>query len=85
MLGGVAYNWSEYTYSVKELQWKLWPRLIAMARGNWNPKSGYAYEKTFVKALPAHIEQLRAAGINCAGIPKRATMPVEVGVQKQNE
>ena len=85
MLGGVAYNWSEYTYSVKELQWKLWPRLIAMAQVNWNPKSGYDYEKTFVKALPAHIAQLRAAGINCAGIPKRATMPVEVGVQKQNE
>jgi len=81
MLGGVAYNWSEYTYSVSELQWKLWPRLIAMAQTLWNPRGGYDYERSFVKALPAHIEQLRAAGVNCAGIPKRATMPVEVGVQ----
>jgi len=82
MLGAVAFNWSEYTYNVSELQWKLWPRLIAMAQVNWYPRGGYVYEGSFVKALPAHIARLRAAGINCAGIPKRATMPVEVGVQK---
>ena len=66
VIGADAYNWTEYSYSAEELEWKIWPRAIAFAQALWNPLGGYSYGESFLPALPEHVERLRAAGINSA-------------------
>ena len=67
VLGGEAHNWSEYTYNVKELEWKMWPRGIALAQALWNPQGGYSFKERFLPSVKRHIAALRAEGVNCAG------------------
>ena len=66
IIGGEAHNWSEYTYSVPELEWKIWPRAIALSQALWNPQSGYSYQERFLPVVKAHIVRLRTEGVNCA-------------------
>lgn len=66
VIGGLAFNWSEYTATPAELEWKMWPRAIAFAQALWNPPSGYSYAERFLPALSGHLKRLRAAGVNCA-------------------
>lgn len=67
VVGAVGYNWSEYTYSASELEWKIWPRAIAFAQALWHPMDGYAYGEVFAPVLERHVKSLRARGVNCAG------------------
>ena len=36
ILGGQGNNWTEYTFSGSEYEWKLWPRMSAMAECLWS-------------------------------------------------
>ena len=72
VLGVIAPNWAEFTRSPAELEWKIWPRALALAENLWkhggNPISGrYA---DFRRRAEIHAAKLRAAGVNCAPIPR---------------
>ena len=66
--GVSAQNWSEFTRSPEELEWKLWPRCLALADNLWkhggNPISGRYAE--FRKRAGKHREWLKAHGVNAA-------------------
>ena len=66
IIGGESHNWAEYSYTVPELEWKIWPRAIALAQALWNPQGGYSYQERFLPAVKKHIARLRNEGVNCA-------------------
>ena len=66
IFGAEAQNWAEYSYTVKDLEWKMWPRAIGLAQALWNLPSGYSYREKFLPQVKRHIQQLRAEGVNCA-------------------
>ena len=67
ILGGQGNNWSEYTWNEYDLQWKAWPRMLALAEVFWlgERKQGYA---DFERRARIHRGRLVASGINCAPI-----------------
>ena len=67
ILGGQGNNWSEYTWNEYDLQWKAWPRMLALAEVFWlgERKQGYA---DFERRARIHRGNLVARGINCAPI-----------------
>ena len=84
VLGVIAPNWAEFTRSAKELEWKIWPRALALAENLWkhggNPISGrYA---DFRRRAEVHTAKLRQADVNCAPIPDE---PVSVEKALQPE
>jgi len=85
VIGGLAFNWSEYTYSPSELEWKMWPRAIALAQALWNPQGGYAYAERFLPVLAPHLERLRAAGVNCAPWGPEAPRARTCGASDENQ
>ena len=85
VIGGLAFNWSEYTHTPSELEWKMWPRAIALAQALWAPKGGYSYAEMFLPALPRHLERLRAAGVNCAPWSPEAVRAMTGGASDANQ
>jgi hexosaminidase len=65
VLGGQANLWSEYVWGQKDAEWKLFPRLCAMAEAVWSPlgKKDFA---AFTERLKAHHDRLVRLGINAA-------------------
>lgn len=68
VLGGQANNWTECTVTEKELQWKLWPRAIAMAEVLWTGPGARPYFD-FARRLRPAVERLRGEGVNAAPVP----------------
>jgi len=65
VLGGEGCNWTEYTYSQWDLDWKCWTRAAAMAEVLWTaPRSRDL--KEFLPRLRVHVGRLRKVGVNCA-------------------
>ena len=66
--GACVENWAEFTRSPEELEWKLWPRCLALADNLWkhggNPISGRYAE--FRQRAEKHNEGLKAQGVNAA-------------------
>lgn len=85
VLGGVAYNWSEYTLSPKEMEWKIWPRAIAFSQALWNPQSGYVWGDEFAPILEKHVVSLRAEGVNAAGFQNGYKRATAKGVSTDNQ
>ena len=67
ILGGQGNNWSEYTWNEYDLEWKAWPRMLALAEVFWlgERRQGYA---DFERRARIHRGRLVASGINCAPI-----------------
>ena len=65
VLGGQGNNWTEYTLDLGELEWKMWPRMMALAEVFWlgEAKPGYA---DFRRRALRQRELLVGAGVNCA-------------------
>lgn len=65
ILGGQCNNWSEYTWNVYDLEWKMWPRTCALAEVFWlgDKKPGFA---DFKRRMTEHRRRLIAAKVNCA-------------------
>lgn len=65
ILGGQCNNWSEYTWNVYDLDWKMWPRTCAMAEVLWTfkPRPGFA---DFKRRMAVHRKRLIFNGVNCA-------------------
>jgi hexosaminidase len=67
VLGGEGCNWTEYTYSQWDLDWKCWTRAAAMAEVFWTaPKVRDL--KEFMPRLRAHVGHLKELGVNCAPV-----------------
>ena len=65
ILGGQANNWSEYTYCEADLQWKLWPRALAMAEALWTAPAARDFGE-FSRRASVHAGRLRAEGVTVA-------------------
>ena len=67
VLGAEGCNWTEYTCSQRELDWKCWTRAAAMAEVLWTaPKVRDLAE--FLPRLRAHTARLKERGVNCAPV-----------------
>lgn len=67
ILGGECCNWTEYTCTEKDLDWKLWTRAAALAEVLWTGSVRPGYED-FRKRMMTHSVRLRARGVNCAPV-----------------
>ena len=65
ILGGQGNNWTEYTWNEYDLEWKAWPRMLALSEVFWlgEAKPGFA---DFKKRAAAQRSWLVRHGVNCA-------------------
>jgi len=75
VLGGQCCNWTEYTWSEYDLEWKMWPRTCAMAEILWTAPSNRDVTE-FRERARVHVERLRAAGVHAAPIPSAVPFSV---------
>ena len=67
VVGGQCCNWSERTLGRVDLEWKLWPRALALSEALWtypDPKKRDFGE--FSKRAAVHRKRLIRSGVNCA-------------------
>ena len=65
VLGGQANLWSEYIWGQKDLDWKLFPRVCALAEAVWTPAGKRSFE-AFSKRMETHHDRLLRLGVNAA-------------------
>ncbi len=65
ILGGQGNNWSEYTWNVFDLEWKMWPRACALAEVFWTGEKRPGFYD-FRNRMALERRNLIAAGVNCA-------------------
>lgn len=69
VIGGQCCNWGEFTFSGKDLEWKLWPRAMAMAEILWTyPEPKNRDFADFERRATVQREALVARGVNTAPI-----------------
>ena len=67
VIGGQCCNWGEFTFNGKELEWKLWPRAMAMAEILWTyPDPKIRDFEDFKRRATVRREEMVARGINAA-------------------
>ncbi len=67
VLGGQANLWSEYVWGQKDLEWKLYPRVCAMAEAVWSQPARKDFS-AFSERLKIHRDRLIRLGINAAPV-----------------
>ena len=68
ILGGQGNNWTEYTWNGSEYEWKMWPRMCALAECLWTEPENKSWE-CFKARIPAMRRLLiHEHHINCAPI-----------------
>jgi len=67
VIGGQCNNWTEWTCTQDELEWKVWPRAGAIAEVFWScpAKRDYA---SFAKRLAVRRDELVRHGVNAAPV-----------------
>lgn len=60
--GGQGNMWSEQLYTVRHLQYMLWPRAFAVAEALWSPKDKRDWNN-FVPRVERHFQRLDAADV----------------------
>lgn len=68
ILGGQGNNWTEYSWNPSEYEWKIWPRMSALAECLWTnlERKDWSSFKARITALrPRLVSELR---LNCAPI-----------------
>ncbi len=69
VIGGQCCNWGEFTFNGKELEWKLWPRAMAMAEILWTyPDPKIRDFEEFKRRATVRREEMVARGINAAPV-----------------
>ncbi len=58
--GGQGNLWTEQVYNLRQVQYMVWPRAMAIAEILWSPKGARDFN-AFVKRIEAHFERLNAA------------------------
>jgi hexosaminidase len=67
VVGGQCCNWAERTPNITMLEWKLWPRALALSEALWtypDPKKRDFAE--FSQRAAAHRRRLIRSHVNCA-------------------
>ena len=67
ILGGQGNNWTEYTWNEYDLDWKAWPRMLALSEVFWLGEAKPGFDD-FKKRAAAHRRDLIRLGVNCAPI-----------------
>lgn len=62
VLGGQACLWTEYVPTPADVEYLLFPRLLAIAEVLWSPAEGRS-EQDFLTRLPVQLESLKRAGV----------------------
>ena len=70
VIGGQCCNWTEWTCTPAELEWKIWPRACAIAEVFWTAPAKRDYDE-FAARLAAHRPRLLAVDVNAAPIAPR--------------
>ena len=65
ILGGQGNNWTEYTWNREELEWKMWPRMLALSEVFWLGEKKPGFED-FKRRAAVQREALIKSGVNCA-------------------
>lgn len=70
VLGGQGNNWSEYTWNEYDLEWKMWPRMCALAEVFWTgeKRPGFA---DFKARMQTHRVRLLSQHVNCAPVDSK--------------
>lgn len=69
ILGGQCCNWTEKTKSFDALEWKLWPRALALAEVLWTfPDVGKRDFAEFSRRAEMHQRRLSEKSVNCAPV-----------------
>ena len=70
VIGGQCCNWGEFTFDGKGLEWKLWPRALAMAEVLWTyPDMKKRNYMEFKRRAAVCREEMVKRGVNAAPIP----------------
>ena len=67
VLGGECCNWTSHTWNKYDLEWKLWPRGMAVAEALWTAPKKRDYD-AFAKRAAEHRRRLVKSHINAAPI-----------------
>lgn len=70
VMGVQANNWSEYTWTKEELEWKVWPRGCALAEVAWTPNKDKNWTN-FRKRIEKHVARLDMMGVSRAPLPEK--------------
>ncbi len=65
VLGGQGNSWTEYTWAKEDLDWKMWPRMLALAEVFWLGEKKPGFDD-FKERAAVQRDWLRQAGVNCA-------------------
>jgi hexosaminidase len=68
ILGTQGQLWSEYLPTPERMQYMAFPRMCALAEVAWTPAKRRDYGD-FLQRLPAHLERLKAMGVNYRPLP----------------
>lgn len=71
VLGGQCNNWTEMTCAANELEWKIWPRGLAMAEVLWSYPERRDFAD-FVRRAETCRERLVASGITAGPVRRRS-------------
>ena len=66
VLGSECVMWSECTWNIYDLEWKLFPRMCAFAEALWSAPSEPRDFADFERRMEPHRKRLIAQGVNCA-------------------
>ena len=67
VVGGQCCNWAEFTLGRVDLEWKLWPRALALSEALWTyPDPAKRDFAEFAKRAAVHRQRLIRARVNCA-------------------
>ena len=66
VLGSECCMWSECTWNIYDLEWKLFPRICAFAEALWSAPPEPRDFKDFERRMSLHRTSLIARGVNCA-------------------
>ncbi|MBQ6328499.1 MAG: beta-N-acetylhexosaminidase [Kiritimatiellae bacterium] len=67
VIGGQCCNWTKYTFTPRDLEWKMWPRALATAEILWtNPDPAKRDFAEFSARAAEHRRRLVRDHVNCA-------------------
>ena len=67
VIGGQCCNWTKYTFTPRDLEWKMWPRALATAEILWtNPDPVKRDFAEFSARAAEHRRRLIREHVNCA-------------------
>lgn len=67
IIGGQGCQWTEYSWDRKDLEWKYWPRMMALAESFWLGEKKPGFDD-FIRRAAVRREELVREGVNAAPV-----------------